>query len=102
MARTLGLSWQTEKDAQPNGTLPGSALIFELWRDQANGALSVRTHFQSQTLDQMRRMTPMTLRSPPVRVSLSPAGCGADSPCEWGRFRTAIESAIDPTFVGPP
>jgi 4-phytase/acid phosphatase len=98
IAAMLGLSWQLEPRG-PNETLPGSALIFELWRDEARGTQSVRTYFQSQTVEQMRRATPLSLRTPPVRVRLSPGGCGTDESCEWTRFKSAVEAAIDPAFV---
>ena len=100
IAEMLGLSWEMDQGRAPNETLPGCALVFELWRNEATGAQSVRTYFLSQTSDQMQRMTPLDLRTPPLRVRLSPTGCGTDASCEWSRFRTAVESAIDPAFVG--
>ena len=96
----LGLSWEMDQGRASNETLPGCALVFELWRNEATGAQSVRTYFLSQTSDQMRRMTRLDLRTPPLRVRLLPTGCGTDASCEWSRFRTAVESAIDPAFVG--
>lgn len=100
IAEMLGLSWEMEKGRAPNETLPGCALVFELWRNESTGAQSVRTYFLSQTSEQMRRMTPLSLRTPPLRVPLSPTGCGTGQSCEWTRFRTSIESAIDMSFVG--
>jgi 4-phytase/acid phosphatase len=102
IAEMLGMAWQAEKDAPPNDTLPGSALIFELWRDDATGTQSVRTYFQTQSMEQMRRATRLSMRSPPVRVRLAPTGCGPDAACEWSRFRASVESAIDVAFVDKP
>lgn len=95
----LGVSWQVEKGSELNETPAGCALIFELWKNEATGTQSVRTYFLSQTIDQMRRMTPLSLRTPPARVSLTPSGCGTGPSCEWTRFRSALDAAIDTSFV---
>jgi 4-phytase/acid phosphatase len=104
IAVMLGLSWTLENGSEPNEVLPGASLIFELWRDGATGTPIVRTYLQSQTYAQIRRMTPLSLRTPPVRLALTIPGCASaakGAPCEWGRFKTALESGIDPAFVEP-
>jgi 4-phytase/acid phosphatase len=98
---TLNLSWLLP-GYQPNDTPPGGALVFELWRQPAGGAYSVRTYYTAQTLEQMRQSLPLTLASPPVKATVFVPGCStakAGSPCAWKAFQRTIEAAIDPAFV---
>jgi len=93
----LGLSWLI--DGRRDDTPPGGALIFELWKS-ANSEYSVRTYYTAQTLDQMRKGTPLSLASPPERVAVFVPGCSqADASCSWNEFSRTIRSAIDPDFV---
>ena len=100
---TLDLSWLLP-GYQPNDTPPGGALVFELWRQPAGGAYSVRTYYTAQTLEQMRKTLPLTLASPPAKATVFVPGCStakAGSPCAWKAFQRTIEAAIDPAFVKP-
>jgi len=100
---TLNLTWLIPGD-QPNDTPPGGALVFELWRQPADGEYSVRTYYTAQTLDQMRQALPLTLDSPPAKAAVFVPACStakAESPCEWRAFQHTIETAIDPAFVKP-
>ncbi len=92
----LNLSWGLAgypRDETP----PGSALIFSLWRNPANGQLSVSVRFLATTLDQMREATPMTLATPPPSELLSIPHCGAQ--CTWEEFARDVRGAIDPSRV---
>lgn len=103
IAGALGFSWRLQ-GYQPDDTPPGGALVFELWREPAEGKYSVRAYFICQTLNQMRDALPLTLDSPPARAPLVVAGCGADSEkpgCEWEAFQSAVEHAIEPSYVKP-
>jgi 4-phytase/acid phosphatase len=98
---TLNLSWLLP-GYQPNDTPPGGALVFELWRQPAGGAYSVRTYYTAQTLEQMRQSLPLTLASPPAKATVFVPGCStakAGSPCDWKAFQRTIEAAVDPAFV---
>jgi len=97
----LNLSWLLP-GYQPNDTPPGGALVFELWRQPANGEYSVRTYYTAQTLEQMRQALPLTLDSPPAKAAVFVPACGtakAGSPCDWKAFQHTIETSIDPAFV---
>lgn len=94
----LNLSWLI--DGRRDDTPPGGALVFELWQNTRNKAHSVRAYFTSQTLDQMRNATPLSLANPPERVELYVPGCsGADLSCSWSAFKENMKRAIDPEFV---
>jgi len=98
IAGSLGLSWLV--DGRRDDTPPGGALVFELWKKAASGEYSVRTFFVSQTFDQMRNRTPLTLKAPPERAPVFVPQCGqADGSCEWNAFQKAIRAAIDPAFT---
>lgn len=101
IAGTLDLSWLIE-GYQRNDTPPGGALVFELWRQPANGEYTVRTYYTSQTLEQMRKALPLTLNSPPGKAAIFLPGCSTaleGFPCDWKAFQHTIETAIDPAFV---
>ncbi len=55
---------------------PGSALGFEVLRDQASGRRFVRLFYQSQSLQQLRRLTPLGVARPPLVVTLHPKCAG--------------------------
>jgi 4-phytase/acid phosphatase len=103
VAGTLGLAWLVE-GYQRNDTPPGSALVFELWRQAASRKYTVRTYYTSQTLEQMRMALPLTLDSPPARAPIFLPGCSTATEglaCAWEAFRPTLEAAIDPAFVKP-
>ena len=100
---TLNLTWLLP-GYQPNDTPPGGALVFELWRQTAGGAYSVRTYYTAQTMEQMRKAVPLTPDSPPAKAKVFVPACGTAKeglPCEWKAFQHTIEASIDPAFVKP-
>jgi 4-phytase/acid phosphatase len=95
---SLGLNWLI--DGRLDDTPPGGALVFELWQDRQTGDYSVRTSYTAQTLDQMRRATPLNVKSPPERVPVFVPGCSqADDSCGWKAFQQAIQAGIEPKFT---
>jgi 4-phytase/acid phosphatase len=97
----LDLSWRVPEQG-PDDTPPESALIFSLWRAGADGGWFVKLEFVAPSLDQMRRLEPLTLDSPPARVLVPIPACGsprADGGCPWPAFRAAVQKAMDPKFV---
>jgi 4-phytase/acid phosphatase len=97
----LELAWRVPGQA-PDDAPPESALIFSLWRENAGGAWFVKLEFVAPSLDQLRRLEPVTLDSPPARVPVPIPACGsarADGGCPWPAFRAAMQKAIDPQFT---
>jgi 4-phytase / acid phosphatase len=102
VAGILGISWLLD-GYQPDETPPGGALVFELWQ-QADGEFAVGTYYIAQSLEQMRKVIPLTLDSPPLKSPIFVPGCSrADEKmtCTWTAFQHTLESAIDPAFVKP-
>lgn len=94
VAGLLNLNWIA--DGRRDDTPPGGALIFELWRSGATGGYLVRAYFTSQTLEQMRSATSLSLENPPERVPLFVPGCSsADFTCTWPSFAQTIHGAIN-------
>ena len=101
VAGALGLDWTL--DGLIDGTPPGGALMFELWRSRSGGQNFVRVFYVAQSLEQMRQSQPLTDANPPGVAPIFVPGCsGADLSCTWDGFSAAIQKAIDPAFVIPP
>jgi 4-phytase / acid phosphatase len=97
-AARSGLTWLI--DGRLDDTPPGGALVFELWKKNGQPGYSVRTYYTSQTLDQMRNATPLSLTTPPERVPVFIPGCSqADQSCDWAAFQATVQSIIDPGFT---
>jgi 4-phytase/acid phosphatase len=95
----LDLRWRVPEHA-PDDTPPESALVFSLWR--AGGGWFVKVEFVTPSLDQMRRLEPLTLDSPPFRAQVAIPACASprtDGSCPWPAFRAAMQKAIDPRFT---
>jgi len=103
LGRLLDLNWRLP-GTPANPVLPGGAMIFELRRRHADGQLVVRTRYVSESLDQMRAGTPLTLEHPPGSAPIfvpdcSTAAPGYDAPLD--RFSERLRAAIDPKLVVP-
>lgn len=91
VAGLLNLDWIA--DGRTDDTPPGGALIFELWQSKVDGKDSVRVFYTTQTLEQMRNESPLSLEKPPVRVPLFVPGCSrADFSCPWLEFERRLSS----------
>ena len=104
MGGLLGMNWCVP-GTQLNPTLPGGALVFELWSRGGQGsAFFVRTSYVAQTLEQMREATPLSLETPPARAPIFIPGCGGsehdfDAPLD--SFVRQARRVIDPAFIAP-
>jgi len=91
----LGLSWQLP-GYQPADTPPGGALVFSLWRE-STGRMIVRTQYVAQTLDQMRALDTLTIKTPPASQPVEIRGCeraATDGSCPWPSFERAVQRAL--------
>jgi len=74
----LGLHWHGAQFA-PDDPPPGGALLFERWRN-ASGRYRLVVRFRSQSLDEMRDLTPPGPRAvQPVAFARCDAGAGCDA-----------------------
>ncbi|WP_374569962.1 histidine-type phosphatase [Phenylobacterium sp.] len=75
MSGLLGFDWHVPS-YPANTPPPGGAFGLALYEDAA-GKRFVRAFYRSQTMDQMRDLTPLDARSPPFFQWLTIDGCGA-------------------------
>lgn len=83
---------------------PSGNLVFEL-RQRPTGEQCVRVFFTSQTFDQMRNLTPLTLSTPPATMQLFiPGGSTSLSSLDiaYPAFASLLKSAINPEYVQNP
>jgi 4-phytase/acid phosphatase len=72
---------------------PGGALGFQLLRQRRTGAAYVRVFYQSQSLEQMRRLTPLGLAAPPLLLRLHPAcATGPEQLCSLAAVEAALSN----------
>jgi 4-phytase/acid phosphatase len=98
IAGLLNLTWIA--DGRRDDTPPGSALVFELWKNRTSGNYSVRVYFTEQTLEQMRSTAILSAGNPPNRVPIFLPGCSQqDLSCSLETFSQAVHKAIDLRFI---
>jgi 4-phytase/acid phosphatase len=98
IAGLLNLTWIA--DGRRDDTPPGATLIFELWRTRSSGSYFVQTWYSTQTLEQMRSASSLTLSDPPQRVRLYLPACSQqDLSCSWFSFSESLKQAVDPRYV---
>ena len=71
LAGTFGLDWRLV--GQPDETAPVTTLAFELWRDGATGARTVKVVVYFETLDQLRTLSPKTVSRADAKVDCAAA-----------------------------
>jgi len=101
LAGLLGLSWSVD-DLPNSPTLPGGALVFELWQHPLDQRFFVRAYYMAQTLDQMRAAQPLTTQAPPAIAPLFIPGCssaGSDFDAPLEQVQSLLQRVIDPSFV---
>ncbi len=84
---------------QPDVAAPGGALVFELRQSPRTGEYIIRASYVSQTMDQLRNQTSLTLAAPPATAPVFIPGCStrnATFDCTLADFVTVSKRAIDP------
>ena len=83
---------------QADTAAPGGALVFELRQSQGTGEYIVRTSYVTQTLDQLRNQTILTLTTPPAMGPVFIPGCSvrnATFDCPLSGFVRVARRALD-------
>ncbi len=78
---------------------PGGALVFELRQSQSTGEYIVRASYVTQTMDQLRNRTVLTLDAPPAIAPVFIPGCSirnATFDCTLADFVALAKRVIDP------
>jgi 4-phytase/acid phosphatase len=97
----LGANWYLPGTSS-NPVLPGGALVIELRQRPPDGRYYVRVLYMSQTIDQLRNLTPLTLEHPPAIAPIFIPGCSEATPgydVPFAKFEALLERVTDPQFV---
>jgi 4-phytase / acid phosphatase len=87
---------------QSDVAAPGGALVFELRQSQRTGEYIVRTSYVTQTMDQLRNLTVLTLAAPPAIAPVFVPGCSARNAnydCTLANFVELFKRVVDPRAV---
>jgi 4-phytase/acid phosphatase len=98
LAGLFHLDW-TLPGYQADVCSPGGALIFELRQSLTTGEYIVRASYVTQTMDQLRNRTPLTIAAPPAIAPVFIPGCSmrnATFDCRLGSFVSLAGHVIDP------
>ena len=98
VASILRLDWLLP-GYQPDVAAPSGVLMFQLRQSQSTGEYFVRIAYVSQTMDQLRNRTTLTLDNPPPSAPVFVPGCSisnANFDCPLGNFVRLANSLIDP------
>ncbi|MCW0450388.1 hypothetical protein NB706_003222 [Xanthomonas sacchari] len=70
--------------------------MVEQVRDPRSGQRYVRVRYQAQSLDQLRALTPLSLRHPPLLQILQIPGCSdaATGLCPLPKFQALLHAAL--------
>ncbi|EHG9467520.1 histidine-type phosphatase [Salmonella enterica subsp. enterica serovar Newport] len=96
----LNVSWNLQgypKDDTP----PGSTLLFERYRDTKTHKVYVGVSFMTQTLDQIRRLEPLSDKNPPLQQKLN-LNCKNSLDgwlCPMDEFAAQVNSRLDRTAI---
>jgi 4-phytase / acid phosphatase len=89
---------------QPDFCPPGGALVFELRQAKKTKRHLVRVFYTAQSFDQLRNLTPLTLKAPPLTMQLLVPG-GSDSAAnldvDFKTFKKLLLGAIGREYVQP-
>lgn len=96
----LNVSWNLQgypKDDTP----PGSTLLFERYRDTKTHKVYVGVSFMTQTLDQIRRLEPLSDKNPPLqqKLNLSCKNSLDGWLCPMDEFAAQVNSRLDRTAI---
>ncbi|HBV39674.1 MAG TPA: bifunctional glucose-1-phosphatase/inositol phosphatase [Erwinia sp.] len=82
--------------AQYERTPIGGMIQFQRWHDKKNNQELVKVEYVYQSSDQLREATPLSLDTPPKRVTLEMNGCKTDANgfCPWDQFTQVLNKAI--------
>lgn len=97
LAGLFQLDWLVDGFQRDVASL-GGALVFELRQSQRTGEFIVRTAYITQTMDQIRNRTKLTLATPPANVPVFIPGCSVDNTtfdCSLRSFLRVTQHAIN-------
>ncbi|WP_380181524.1 bifunctional glucose-1-phosphatase/inositol phosphatase [Kalamiella sp. sgz302252] len=79
----------------------GGMIQFQRWHDKKNNQELVKVEYVYQSSDQLRDATPLSLDTPPKRVTLEMNGCKTDANgfCPWDQFTQVLNKAIAGTPI---
>ncbi|HUO32870.1 MAG TPA: histidine-type phosphatase [Bryobacteraceae bacterium] len=101
LAGLFHLDWLVAGD-QPDVAALGGAIVFQLRQSQRTGEFIVRVAYITQTMDQLRNLTPLTLTAPPANVPVFIPGCSIDNAtfdCPLSTFVRITQHQIDPRYA---
>ncbi|QUG76408.1 bifunctional glucose-1-phosphatase/inositol phosphatase [Erwinia sp. E602] len=88
-----------ELNGQNERTPIGGMVQFQRWHDKKNDRDLVKVEYVYQSSEQLRDAQPLSLETPPKRVTLQMAGCPTDANgfCSWDTFTKVLTDTLEGT-----
>lgn len=73
----------------------GGKIVFQRWHDEKANKNLMKVEYVYQSTEQLRNAAPLSLASPPQRVTLELNGCPTDANgfCPWEKFEAVMKQA---------
>nr|WP_075181149.1 bifunctional glucose-1-phosphatase/inositol phosphatase [Pantoea sp. 1.19] len=74
----------------------GGQVVFQRWLNKKTQQPLLKVEYVYQTADQLRNATPLSLKTPPQRVTLQLEGCTTDANgfCDWQQFSAVLNDVL--------
>ena len=74
----------------------GGKLMFEVWKHKPSGKLKFKLDYVYQSTEQLIKLTPLSLATPPKQTALALKGCEKDEKgfCDYERFQQVLRESI--------
>ena len=93
---SLGVAPYELEDSLENIPI-GGKLMFEVWKHKPSGKLKFKLDYVYQSTEQLIKLTPLSLATPPKQTALTLEACTKDESgfCDYERFQQVLSEGIE-------
>ena len=93
---SLGVAPYELEDSLENTPI-GGKLMFEVWKHKPSGKLKFKLDYVYQSTEQLVKLTPLSLATPPQQTALTLEACTKDESgfCDYEQFQKVLRESIE-------